>query len=51
MILFFLVLQFDLNQGDLVDRGADTIAVYKLFQKLRPQAAAAGGEVNEWGSF
>ncbi|KAG0098334.1 hypothetical protein BGZ93_000411 [Podila epicladia] len=31
--------------GDLVDRGADTIAVYKLFQKLRPQAAAAGGEI------
>ncbi|KAF9377748.1 hypothetical protein CPC16_011686 [Podila verticillata] len=31
--------------GDLVDRGSDTIAVYKLFQKLRPQAAAAGGEI------
>ncbi|KAF9318041.1 hypothetical protein BG003_011910 [Podila horticola] len=34
-----------ISTGDLVDRGADTIAVYKLFQKLRPQAAAAGGEI------
>ncbi|KAF9415625.1 hypothetical protein BGZ94_010450, partial [Podila epigama] len=33
------------STGDLVDRGHDTIAVYKLFQKLRPQAAAAGGEI------
>ncbi|KAG0051909.1 hypothetical protein BGZ83_003188 [Gryganskiella cystojenkinii] len=31
--------------GDLVDRGPDTIAIYRLFEKLRVQARAAGGEV------
>lgn len=31
--------------GDIVDRGRDTIALYKLFDTLRGQAAAAGGEV------
>ncbi|KAK9695421.1 hypothetical protein K7432_012968 [Basidiobolus ranarum] len=31
--------------GDIVDRGPDTIALYKYFQKLRGQAAKAGGKV------
>ncbi|ORX96833.1 Metallo-dependent phosphatase [Basidiobolus meristosporus CBS 931.73] len=31
--------------GDIVDRGPDTILLYKYFQKLRAQAAAAGGNV------
>ncbi|TKA55979.1 hypothetical protein B0A53_01681 [Rhodotorula sp. CCFEE 5036] len=29
--------------GDIVDRGPDTIAIYRFFQTLRPQAEAAGG--------
>ncbi|KAG0243993.1 Metallo-dependent phosphatase-like protein [Mortierella sp. GBAus27b] len=31
--------------GDNVDRGAGTIPIYQLLQKLRTQAKAAGGEV------
>ncbi|GHJ88497.1 hypothetical protein NliqN6_4899 [Naganishia liquefaciens] len=31
--------------GDMVDRGTDTIALYRLFQSLRGQARAAGGEM------
>ncbi|GAA5820620.1 hypothetical protein JCM3770_003555 [Rhodotorula araucariae] len=29
--------------GDIVDRGPDTIALYRFFQALRPQAEKAGG--------
>ncbi|TNY18572.1 Metallo-dependent phosphatase-like protein [Rhodotorula diobovata] len=29
--------------GDIVDRGPDTIALYRFFQSLRPQAEKAGG--------
>ncbi|GAA5850062.1 hypothetical protein JCM9279_004898 [Rhodotorula babjevae] len=29
--------------GDIVDRGPDTIALYRFFQGLRPQAEKAGG--------
>ncbi|GAA6018159.1 hypothetical protein JCM8202_000204 [Rhodotorula sphaerocarpa] len=31
--------------GDIVDRGPDTIALYKFFQTLRGQAESAGGAV------
>ncbi|ORY91013.1 Metallo-dependent phosphatase-like protein [Syncephalastrum racemosum] len=31
--------------GDVVDRGVDTIPLYKLIQRLRAEAAAAGGAV------
>ena len=31
--------------GDVVDRGDDTIALYKMMMKLRTQAAQAGGRV------
>ncbi|GAA6060685.1 hypothetical protein JCM10212_005067 [Sporobolomyces blumeae] len=31
--------------GDIVDRGADTIACYRFMQTLRPQAEKAGGAV------
>ncbi len=31
--------------GDIVDRGTDTIALYRLFQRLRSEARSAGGEV------
>ena len=31
--------------GDIVDRGKDTIALYRLFDLLREQAAEVGGEV------
>ncbi|KAF9363277.1 hypothetical protein BGX34_004493 [Mortierella sp. NVP85] len=34
-----------IQTGDNVDRGPGTIAIYQLFQKLRTQAKAAGGEV------
>ncbi|KAK3821457.1 MAG: Metallo-dependent phosphatase-like protein [Benniella sp.] len=34
-----------IQTGDNVDRGPGTIAIYQLFQKLRMQAKAAGGEV------
>ncbi|PWZ00230.1 Metallo-dependent phosphatase [Testicularia cyperi] len=33
------------STGDIVDRGDDTIALYRLYQSLRSQAARAGGEV------
>lgn len=33
------------STGDIVDRGDDTIALYRLFQSLRKQAASAGGQV------
>ncbi|SPO45653.1 uncharacterized protein PSANT_03339 [Moesziomyces antarcticus] len=33
------------STGDIVDRGDDTIALYRLFQTLRSQAATAGGKV------
>lgn len=33
------------STGDIVDRGDDTIPLYKLFMSLRTQAALAGGEV------
>ncbi|SJX63561.1 uncharacterized protein SRS1_14315 [Sporisorium reilianum f. sp. reilianum] len=33
------------STGDIVDRGDDTIALYRLFITLREQAARAGGEV------
>lgn len=33
--------------GDIVDRGDDTIPLYKLMQKLAQQAAESGGEVIE----
>ncbi|TKY85404.1 hypothetical protein EX895_005566 [Sporisorium graminicola] len=33
------------STGDIVDRGDDTIALYRLFISLREQAARAGGEV------
>ncbi|CBQ73722.1 conserved hypothetical protein [Sporisorium reilianum SRZ2] len=33
------------STGDIVDRGDDTIALYRLFMTLREQAARAGGEV------
>ncbi|KAG0380134.1 hypothetical protein BGX24_009960 [Mortierella sp. AD032] len=37
--------------GDIVDRGPDTIAIYKLFDKLRQQAKEAGGKVvNVYGN-
>lgn len=32
-----------------MDRGPDTIAIYNLFDKLRKQAKAAGGQVKENG--
>ncbi|GAA5998500.1 uncharacterized protein JCM10292_002740 [Rhodotorula paludigena] len=32
--------------GDIVDRGPDTIALYRFFQTLRAQAAQAGGAVH-----
>jgi hypothetical protein len=31
--------------GDIVDRGDDTIALYKMFQRLKTEAAEAGGMV------
>ena len=31
--------------GDIVDRGRDTIALYRLFDTLRAQAQDSGGEV------
>lgn len=31
--------------GDIVDRGTDTIPLYRLLDTLRAQAALAGGEV------
>jgi hypothetical protein len=31
--------------GDIVDRGTDTIAIYRLFDSLRTQAAHDGGEI------
>ncbi|BGP17777.1 hypothetical protein JCM10213v2_005819 [Rhodosporidiobolus nylandii] len=31
--------------GDIVDRGKDTIAIYRFMQSLRPQAERAGGGV------
>ncbi|KAI1306765.1 hypothetical protein EDD11_004663 [Mortierella claussenii] len=34
-----------IQTGDMTDRGAGTIAIYQLFQKLRKQAKDAGGEV------
>ncbi|KAG0247629.1 hypothetical protein BG011_001142 [Mortierella polycephala] len=34
-----------IQTGDLVDRGPDTIAMYRLFEKIRVQAKEAGGEV------
>ncbi|GJJ72430.1 hypothetical protein EMPS_04787 [Entomortierella parvispora] len=34
-----------IQTGDLVDRGPDTIAVFRLFEKLRAQARSVGGEV------
>lgn len=34
-----------IQTGDIVDRGPDTIAIYRLFDSLRTQAAGAGGEV------
>lgn len=34
-----------IQTGDIVDRGPDTIAIYKLFDSLRTQARGAGGEV------
>lgn len=33
------------STGDIVDRGDDTIALYRLFQTLRAQATRAGGKV------
>ncbi|KAJ9477816.1 Serine-threonine protein phosphatase [Pseudozyma hubeiensis] len=33
------------STGDIVDRGDDTIPLYRLFISLRSQAASAGGEV------
>ncbi|KIS68749.1 uncharacterized protein UMAG_10837 [Mycosarcoma maydis] len=33
------------STGDIVDRGDDTIALYRLFVSLRQQARLAGGEV------
>ncbi|SNX84911.1 uncharacterized protein MEPE_03620 [Melanopsichium pennsylvanicum] len=34
-----------ISTGDIVDRGDDTIALYRLFMSLRQQAREAGGEV------
>ena len=34
-----------IQTGDIVDRGTDTIALYRLFDTLRVQAAQTGGEV------
>lgn len=34
------------STGDTVDRGDDTMAIYRFFQTLRTQSAAAGGEVH-----
>jgi 3',5'-cyclic AMP phosphodiesterase CpdA len=31
--------------GDIVDRGTDALAIYRLMQDLRSQAALAGGKV------
>lgn len=33
------------STGDIVDRGDDTIALYEMFQRLRVQAEAKGGQV------
>ncbi|KDN39015.1 Metallo-dependent phosphatase [Tilletiaria anomala UBC 951] len=33
------------STGDIVDRGDDTIALYRMFDRLRTEAAATGGEV------
>lgn len=33
------------STGDIVDRGDDTIPLYHMFQRLRDQARAAGGDV------
>ncbi|EST04942.1 Phosphoesterase domain protein [Kalmanozyma brasiliensis GHG001] len=35
------------STGDIVDRGDDTIALYRLFQSLRNQSALVGGEVKQ----
>lgn len=34
------------STGDLVDRGDDTLALYRLFASLRKESAQAGGEVH-----
>jgi hypothetical protein len=34
------------STGDIVDRGDDTIELYKMFQRLRKQASEAGGGVH-----
>ncbi|KAF9964822.1 hypothetical protein BGZ70_005855 [Mortierella alpina] len=40
-----------ISTGDIVDRGPDTIVLYRLFEKIRQQAKAAGGEVvNVYGN-
>lgn len=31
--------------GDIVDRGTDTIALYRLFQRLRGEARVNGGDL------
>lgn len=31
--------------GDIVDRGTDTIALYRMFQRLRGESTAVGGGV------
>ncbi|KAG0212770.1 hypothetical protein BGX28_005617 [Mortierella sp. GBA30] len=40
-----------ISTGDIVDRGPDTIILYRLFEKIRQQARDAGGEViNVYGN-
>lgn len=34
------------STGDIVDRGDDTIALYRMFDRLRSEAQAVGGEVH-----
>lgn len=33
------------STGDIVDRGDDTIELYRLFDRLRKEASEVGGEV------
>ena len=34
-------------KGDVVDRGPDTIRLYKMLKRLRKEAEKAGGQVNK----
>lgn len=40
-----ILLTFSAPKGDVVDRGADTIRLYDMLQRLRDEAYKAGGQV------